>query len=349
MRICYLANTAISHTKKWAQYFAERGHEVHIISHSKNEIDGVKVHYIDYNMKNFPLKAVEVHRLIKKINPDVLHSHQANTCGFYGATMKGYPFIVSAWGSDILVAPERSKIMKQVVKFVLKRAEYITSDSFFMSEKIYALGGAKEKVYTFPMGVEKDIFNYRRDYDNHEKGLSVVSLRNLENIYNINVIIEGFANALKMHPDMTLTIGADGTERGRLEGIVKERHLENSINFIGRYKPENVGKILKENDVFISIPSSDATSVSLLEAMAVGVYPVVSDLPANREWVNHNQNGIILEHIDSECVTKSLCDAAENLQKLKSAAEINIDIIKKRAVWDNNALTVEDIYKKCLE
>lgn len=44
---------------------------------------------------------------------------------------------------------------------------------------------------------------------------------------------------------------------------------------------------------YISIPKSDGTSISLLEAMAYGCIPITSDLPANKEWINHLENGII--------------------------------------------------------
>lgn len=54
----------------------------------------------------------------------------------------------------------------------------------------------------------------------------------------------------------------------------------------------DVGNLLYKNDVFISIPSSDSTSVSLLEAMCCGLFPIVSDLPANREWIHDKKMAI---------------------------------------------------------
>lgn len=344
MRICYIANADISHTVKWVSYFVEKGHDVHVISHKDVNIPGAKVYYIDYNIKNFIFKARKVHRLIKRIAPDVLHAHQANTCGLYAATMKGYPFIVSAWGSDILTAPERSFIMKAIVKYVLKRAAYITSDAEYMTERIIELGAEKEKVYTFPMGVYEKIFDYRHVYDLSSPSLKIVSIRKLEKIYRIDVLIKGFYEALKAFSEMTLTIGASGSQSEELKKLVKELKIEDKVIFTGRYKPDEAGRLLMNNDVFISIPESDSTSVSLLEGMAVGLFPIVSDLQGNKEWIDDYKNGIVLNCTSPKCIKEAILWCAENKEHLNNYLDYNINIIKKRALWKNNAKQVEKLY-----
>lgn len=345
MRICYIANSDISHTVKWVSCFVNKGHEVHVISHKDVDIPGAKVYYIDYNIKNFIFKSKKVHSLIKRIAPDVLHAHQANTCGLYAATMKGYPFIVSAWGSDILIAPEKSFIMKAIVKYVLKRAIYITSDANYLTERIIELGAKKEKVYTFPMGVNEDILNYRHVYDINNPSLNIISTRKLEKIYKIDVLIKGFYEALKVFNDMTLTIGASGSQDEELKKLVNKLGIEDKVIFTGRYKPDEVGKLLMDKDVFISIPESDSTSVSLLEGMAVGLFPIVSDLPGNREWINDNKNGIVLKLTSPKCIKDAILWCAYNKEHLKNSLDLNIDIIKKRALWKNNAKQIEKLYK----
>jgi L-malate glycosyltransferase len=346
MKICYIANSASSHTKKWVDYFIEKGHEMHIISHSNAEIPGARVHYINYNIKNFPFKVGEVHKLIKKIKPDVLHAHQANTCGLYAATMKGYEPIISAWGSDILVAPEKSKLMKFITKYVLKKASYITSDAFYMSDKIVELGGDRDKVYTFPMGVEREIFNYRHKYDIESNSLNIISFRRLEKIYNIDILIKGFNEALKANKNIFLTVAASGNEEEGLKGLVSQLGIDNKVKFTGRYNPNDIGKILEDKDVFISIPESDSTSVSLLESLGVGVFSILSNLPANKEWVQNKKNGIIIENTTPKEVRDAILWCVENKAHMESVSQASIDMIKERAVWEDNAKIVEDLYKK---
>lgn len=346
MKICYIANSKSSHTVKWVNYFLDLGHEVHIISHSKDEIPGAYVHYIDYSIKNFLFKFKKVHKLIKKINPDIVHAHQANTCGLYATTIKGYKVIVSAWGSDILVAPNQSIIMKKIVQFVIKKAFFITSDSQFMTERIIELGGTKEKCFTFPMGVEEGLLNHMHKYHKSEPTFRVLSNRRLEKMYNIDIIIKGFKKAQEIKKNLRLTIAADGSEIDNLKKLVTQLNIQDKVNFTGKYNFNELCLMLEKNDIFISIPESDSTSVSLLEAMCCGLFPILCDLPANREWIKNNDNGIIIEEISDESVKDAILWCYENRDYMEQVSVKNMDIIKDKALWKNNAKMVEDLYNK---
>lgn len=346
MRICYIANSASSHTVKWVNYLLSEGHEVHVISHGNAEIPGAKVYYIDYSIKNFFFTSRKVHKLIKSINPDVVHAHTANTCGLYGVTMKGYKVIVSAWGSDILVAPKTSIIMKKIIQYVIKKAYFITSDSINMTEKIIEYGAEKDKCFTFPMGVEEDLLEHKSKHNLEDKTLNILSNRRLEKMYNVDIIIKGFKKALEENNNLHLTIAADGTEASNLNQLAKELNLKDNIKFTGRYTHEELCNMLENNEVFISIPDSDSTSVSLLEAMCCGMFPVLCDLPGNREWVNDKENGYIVKEITEDLVKEAILWCADNKSFMRSVSEKNVNIIKEKALWKENAKIVEELYKK---
>jgi glycosyltransferase involved in cell wall biosynthesis len=63
---------------------------------------------------------------------------------------------------------------------------------------------------------------------------------------------------------------------------------------------------LRAADVYVSASSSDGTSSSLLEAMASGLYPVVSDITANRPWVEHGKNGLLFAVGDAASLAEAL-------------------------------------------
>lgn len=346
MKICYIANSASSHTEKWVSCFVNLGYEVHVISHSENKLIGATVHYINYSIKNFIFKVNEVHKLIKEINPDILHAHQANTCGLYAVTYNAKNTIVSAWGSDVLLSPKRSFIMKMIVKYVLKNAAFITSDSYYMSEKIVELGGNKEKVLTFPMGIEDDFDANRHEYDVNDSTLRIISTRRLEVLYNVDIIIKGFYEALKENSKLSLTIAADGADAFRLKELVENLGIVDKVSFTGRYDLKLLGSMLSGNDVFISIPKSDSTSVSLLEAMYCGVFPVVCDLPANKEWIVNEDNGLVLPQCDPQKVKDAILWCSMQKQHMKNVSQKNVDIINQRALWKNNSKIVDDLYKQ---
>lgn len=349
MKICYIANSESSHTVKWARYFASKGNDVYIISHSNIQIPGIKVIYINYSIKNFLFKKKAVHKIIDNIKPDILHAQQANTCGLYASTTKKSKYVVSAWGSDILIDPKISIILKKIVQHVVKNAEYITSDSLYMTEEIVNLGGKRENIYTFPMGIDDFLLPYKHKFDIDNKVLNIVSLRRLEKLYNVDIIIDGFYAALKNEENINLTITADGSEINRLKEKVNSLGINNKVRFTGKYYPDELGEILSNNDIFFSIPDSDSTSVSLLEGMYCGLFPIVSNLPANKEWVKHLDNGYIIEKNDTESVKNAILWCYNNKNHIIEVSNKNIEIIKEKALWKNNVKIIENIYQKMLK
>jgi len=126
MKICYLANADSIHTQRWVKYFADRGHEVHLII-------------------NLLIEIIQIRKLIKKIKPDIIHAHYVADYGFHAALTNFHPFILSVWGSDVLVAPRRSYFIKMMVKYALNKSDIIHIGTNEIREDIYSLGGTDEK------------------------------------------------------------------------------------------------------------------------------------------------------------------------------------------------------------
>ena len=80
---------------------------------------------------------------------------------------------------------------------------------------------------------------------------------------------------------------------GNIEKIVKDNHLESNVEFVGWLNSNENRDWYSKSKIYISIPESDGTSVSLLEAMSAGCIPIVSDLPVSYEWVKDTFNGVI--------------------------------------------------------
>jgi len=139
MRLCFLADAQSIHTKRWVSYFADRGHEVHLISTESikvDEIKNVKIHVLKGLRRikvvsfliNFLPSIIQVRRLIKKTKPDIVHAHYVSTYGLLGVLTGFHPIIITPWGSDILVVSKKSKILELVTGIILRKANLITCD-----------------------------------------------------------------------------------------------------------------------------------------------------------------------------------------------------------------------------
>jgi glycosyltransferase involved in cell wall biosynthesis len=103
---------------------------------------------------------------------------------------------------------------------------------------------------------------------------------------------------------------------------------------------------LRAAHVYVSTSKSDSTSVSLLEAMAAGCFPVVSDIPANREWVTDGDTALLFPPGDAEALARCLRRAASDAPLRDRAAARNRQVIAERATWESNLLAVEELFAR---
>ncbi len=271
-------------------------------------------------------KIVKVRGIIKKIDPDFVNPHYITSHGFLAALIKKsgrfrFKLIQSAWGTDILVTPFKNPAYHRITKFSLNAAALATSDSKYMTKVINDISPVKTMTFIFGIDKLPDIDISAKDENLY------YSNRILSENYNIDEVIRFFKKISDSNSQARLIISNDGPEREKLKNLAGELKLESKITFKGFISLEEQVSYYKKAWFYISIPTSDSTSVSLIEAMAYGCIPVVSDIPANKEWVINNENGIIYS---SET---GIEDVENILKKKKSIFNKNRDIIAQKAIF----------------
>ena len=286
------------------------------------------------------MKVFTFRRIIKKLNPNVVNAHYVTSHGFISAILKKifglkYLLIQSAWGTDILVTPGKNFLYKFITKYSLNASDLITSDSEYMSSFIRKL--SRMDCLTFPFGIDKmpELRIEEKDPD------LFFSNRALTNNYNIDRVIHVFLRIVKENEKARLIISNDGELRKDLEDLVAKMNLNHAISFKGFLNAEEQAKIYRKASYFMSLPSSDSTSVSLLEAMAYGCVPLLSDLPANKEWVKNGVNGIIYSSED---------DSNLNSIDLTFAFNENRAVIENKAIFSKSISgLIDNIDRKLLK
>ena len=123
--------------------------------------------------------------------------------------------------------------------------------------------------------------------------------------------------------------------------------VKQSYSFIDFYKSMDHGDLLKKMDrtkIYISNTKSDGTSLSLMEAMACGAIPVVSNILSNRSWILDGVNGFLFndgnQFIDS--IEKILGNNTNDM------VLINQNIIKQRGLYMEQMKKIEKFINKWL-
>jgi glycosyltransferase involved in cell wall biosynthesis len=362
MRICYIADGDSIHTQKWVQYFATRGHEVHLISRKQFAGKGVKGLNL-YRLTGprypallrYPYDTIKVRRLIKEIKPDILHVHYAVGNGLLGALSGFHPFILSVWGSDVLVAPGLSKIYKFTVELAIRRADVIHCDADHMIAPLIELGAKPEKIRLMEYGVDTQKFRpaHRNERLLEELGTAgsptVISLRSLEPIYDIETLIASMPTVLKEIPEARFLIVGGGSQEAKLKEQAESLGISQSVRFTGRIPNDELPEYLNSADIYVSTSLSDAgLATSTAEAMACGLPVIITDFGDNKKWAEDGTNGFLIPVKNPQVLASKIIHLMRNKEIRDRFGRINRRIIEERNDWQKEMRKMEELYESLL-
>ncbi len=344
MKILLISSNSI-HLHNYYQLIKDKVDSIDIITDSRNpkfDYGQSRIHYINFSLKkhfHFKTEIKTVKKIIEEQKIDLVHAHQAVTHAYIAAKAlrkSQIPLVVTIWGSDVLLNPKKSILHRLMNRYILRHADHLTMDAQFIKTHVEKIAKKNLNCTFITYGVDVPDENIL-----HKKEKIFYSNRLLEPLYNIENIILSFDKLVQNQDfsDYKLLIAGLGSEERRLKKLVESKGLSKKIIFLGWLnKEENFAHYSKAR-FFVSVPKSDGTSVSLLEAMAHGCIPIVSDLPANREWVNDKENGLIVQpsslHFLNDC----------HIFDFDKTVKINNNIIRNRAGKEHAAATFLQLYK----
>ena len=185
----------------------------------------------------------------------------------------------------MLLIPQKNRLFAYLVKKSLIRSQLVTADSQAMIEVMQTLVSSKEKYKHIQYGIEL--------VDSLVKEKIIYSNRLHNPLYRIDQIIEYFSEIVIDYPQWQLVIAGEGSETKTLKKLVESKGIVDKVNFVGWQTLEENNRWYGKSSIYISIPESDGTAVSLLEAMSAGCVPIVPNLEVSKEWITDLKTGII--------------------------------------------------------
>jgi glycosyltransferase involved in cell wall biosynthesis len=336
LRVLYFADAASVHTRRWVAATVERGARAVVVTRNPGEVPGAdEVITLRPGSDKLSWFAAlpEVRRvsreLMQRFQPTLVHGHYVTSYGMWAAACGlNLPKVLTAWGSDILVTPRESRLMRAVVGWSLHHADLITADSMDMLDEIgrYHPGAPCHQIL---WGADTDRFVPGEP----APGFQVLSLRSWEPNYNIDVLIKAFARLVQQRPDAQarLCLLGGGPQAAELQALAQQLGVQSHVDFVGRVGDQAMVDALQRSRVSVSVPSSDATSVSVLESMACGLPIIASDLPANRQWITPGQGGWLVPARDETALLQALITALDQVEVRHSMGQSNRERIERDA------------------
>jgi len=380
LRICVIGDLDGLHTHRWLSWFVERGHDLHAISYyqPRRPPPGVTVHALAGRggsgaapsgwrpaarslaeaaspslwrlVNGLRYRRRGLRQAVESVGADVVHAHYVVEHGFYAALAGCRPLVVTAWGSDVLVAPRRSPVARAIARYALRRADLVTSNNEHMAQRLVELGAPAGRVAVVVLGADAFFLEAPEASVNlrppGEMLPTVISVRSLDSrLYNVDVIVRAMALVRKRLPDARLLVAGEGRLRVGLERLARRLGLEGAVTFLGYLGREALRDALASAHVYVSVPRSDATAVSTLEAMAVGCFPIVSDLPSQEELVRDGENGFRVPVGDSDALAERIVEALERPDLRRRALDWNRDLVRRRGLLEANMARMEELYR----
>jgi glycosyltransferase involved in cell wall biosynthesis len=302
LSIAFIADPNSVHVRRWVDQFARRGNKITLLVPRDQtvrldyppevSIERYRPH-TDWRPSQVGLigTGLSVRRIVKRIQPDIVHVHHLTVNGFR-AWMSGFhPYVITVWGNDVLIDPRRSLRSRVLARLVLRSADLVTGISRHVVDAAIESGAHRERTRVVHFGIDVDRFSPGPEPAGLRERLGLVgrrvifSPRLIERLYRHDVIVDALA---RLPEDVSLLMtkyAATPSEVDAVERRVADLGLAARVVFVPGIPHSEMPDYYRLADVVVSVPESDAGPVTLVEALGVGRPVVCSDLPPVREWM----------------------------------------------------------------
>ena len=131
-----------------------------------------------------------------------------------------------------------------------------------------------------------------------------ISVARLSAEKDFPTLLRAVPRVLDVVPEFRLQIVGNGPERDQLQALTRELAIEQAVEFLG--ERTDVPELLSQAGFFISSSRTEGISLTLLEAMAVGLPVVATAVGGNPEIIVPDVTGYLVPAADPESLTNAV-------------------------------------------
>jgi len=276
---------------------------------------------------------------VKRWEPDVVITFFGVPSGPVGLLAKmlfGIPYIVSLRGGDVPgFRPYDFKLihtlLSPLIRLVWRKADGIVANSQGLRELAKTFT-PQQPIHVIPNGVDISRFSPRnRDWGNahilftgrvvYQKGLDLL------------------VKALSFLKDLTwgMTIVGDGPYIEELQSLVRDLDLHKRVEFVGWVGKNDILQYYQDATLFVFPSRHEGMPNSVLEAMAMGLPVVASDIAGNRELVQHQETGFLYPYRDIETMAGALAELVNDQNLRRKMGNRGRLRVKEEYTWKHTA------------
>ncbi len=220
------------------------------------------------------------------------------------ARMLGKPIVMKFSCSSLVDVMTASWTGRTVLGFLRKWANRILVLNEGMREECRAAQLPLDRVSWMPNPVNTDEFRplptedkqaLRRRLNIPDDSLVTLFVGRLDHQKKLPWTLGAFARVVRERPNALLVLVGDGPLREEVHALARSLGIWDNVRFTGRLPMAGVLEWMQASDLTILISEIEGLPCSLIEAMAAGLPPVVSRIPAHTQLVDHEVHGLLTD------------------------------------------------------
>ena len=308
----------------------------------------VKIYELGWRGGNDLILPFRLARLFREARPDIVHTRNAEAFfyGYLGAKLAGVKCIIHSEHGRTF---NDRKIRFLVQKWFSENTQAIFSVSTKLkNDLVKHIHIPKEKIEVLHNGVDLSQFKsvqrkvVRDKLGFRDDQVIIGSVGRLVAVKNYALLLHAF-HQLKMKNVAVMLVG-EGGERKILEELALSLGIGDHVRFLGHR--DDVAELLLAMDIFVLPSISEGMSNTLLEAMAVGIAPVASDVGGNPEIVDHGVSGFIFPSCDESALREYLRELATDTALRGEISSAARDKVKNEFTIDAMVSKYESLYRR---
>ena len=305
-------------------------------------------------------------RLHRKHRFDLIHAFWLLPNGFIGAIISKLckvPLMVALRGSDIFIS-KKNLFFRAMARWTLRQASMVTSVTPAFFADLEAFGVPAKKMRLIPNGSHPRLFPapsrsqlvaLRQRLSIPEGDVVIFALGRIVLKKGFDILIQALPLIQEQVPNVTVIIGGDGTDLGRLKTLVKELGVSASVRFPGTITRTDVAAYFHLCDLF-TLPAIfdpkgnvDGCPNVILEAMACGKPVVASDISGIPVIVKEGETGILVKEKNIAELASALVALLTDKTKREQFGLAGQQRILNELTWEKAIEQIKDVYQHCVK
>jgi len=222
---------------------------------------------------------------------------------------------------------------------ILRQAREVIAISQAVARFVFSLSGRKAIV--IPNSVECSSFPVKTWKRSTPR---IIFVGRLIEAKGVQDFIRVFKKVSVRYPHWELRIIGDGFFRKTLENMAGNKR----IKFEGEKNLREVKKYLKNSEILVNPSYAEGLPTCVLEAGAVGLAVIATDVGGTREIVEDNKNGYLFNSGDRRELRKKLLSLLANRRLREKFGQALQEKVRKEFDWQKNVEKIIEVLQRCI-